>query len=100
MEVDKSFVNILVSPQYNVYKEVIVTINKKQYPVKIHLENVKSYISAQNKIRYRLVEHIHTTPPKKRGRNKIYPDGNARRQAYIERRRARIAQARLAQAVA
>ena len=34
MEVDKSFINILVSPQYNVYKEVIVMINKKQYLVK------------------------------------------------------------------
>ena len=38
MEADKTFLNFIVSPQYNVYKEVVITINKKQYLEKIPLE--------------------------------------------------------------
>ena len=47
-------------------------------------------MNAQSKIRYRLE---HNCSPHGRGRNKIFHNANARRQSFIERRRARIAQA-------
>ena len=74
-EIDKTFLNILVSPKYDSdgYKEVAIHINKKSYLVKIPYQDIKSCITAQNMIRYRLVEHIHTSPPKKHGRKRIYP---------------------------
>jgi hypothetical protein len=72
-------------------------VNKKAFLVKIPLENIKAYANDQGKIRYRLE---HNSCPHVRGRNKIYPNSNARRQAFIERRRARIAQQRVVQTVA
>ena len=93
-DIDKTFLSILVSPKYDSdgYKEVVIHINKKSYLVKIPYQDIKSCITAQNMIRYRLTEHIHS-PPKKRGRKRIYPDANARRQAFVQRRRLRLAQA-------
>ena len=94
IDIDKKFLNILVSPKYDSdgYKEVVICINKKSYLVKIPYQDIKSCITSQNMISYRLVEHTHTSPPKKRGRKRIYPDANARRQAFIQRRRLRLAQ--------
>jgi hypothetical protein len=93
METDKRFLNILCKPEYDAdgYKEVVIHINKKPYLVKIPYQDIKSCIIAQNMIRYRLAEHIHTSPPKKRGRKRIYTDAKARRQAFIQRRRTRLA---------
>ena len=84
MELDKSFIDVVVSKDYKVYSETIIYVDGKNYLVKIPVENVRTYITAQNKIRYR-VEH--TSPPRKRGRKKIYASDDERRQAYIERRR-------------
>ena len=55
-ELDKSFLDIVVSKDYKVYSETIMYIDGKNYLVKIPVENVGSYITAQNKIRYK-VEH-------------------------------------------
>ena len=84
MEADKTFLNILLSPKYNEYKEVIVSVLKKQYAVKIHTENIKSIMNAQSLIRYRMERNY---SPHQRGRNKIYPNAESRRKAFIERRR-------------
>ena len=83
-DIDKSFLDIVVSKDYKVYSETIMYIDGKNYLVKIHVENVGSYITAQNKIRYK-VEH--TSPPRKRGRKKIYDTDDERRQAFIARRK-------------
>ena len=93
MEADRTFINILVSSKYDAdgYKEVVIHINKKSYLVKVPYQDISSYITAMNMIRYRSTEHTHN-PLKKRGRKIIYPDANARRQAFIQRRTARLAQ--------
>ena len=83
-ELDKSFLDIVVSKDYKVYSETKIHIDGKDYLVKIPVENVRAYITARNKIRYK-VEH--TSPPRKRGRKKIYATDDERRQAYIERRK-------------
>ena len=83
-DIDKSFLDIVVSKDYKVYSETIMYIDGKNYLVKIPVENVGSYITAQNKIRYK-VEH--TIPPRKRGRKKIYVTDDERRQAFIARRK-------------
>ena len=89
MEADKTFINILCKPEFDVdgYKEVVISVNKKRYFVKIPYQNISSYIKAMNMIRYRTTEHIRTSPPKKRGRKKIYSSDDERRKAYIERRK-------------
>ena len=71
MEADKTFLNILVSPKYDAdgYKEVPINIHGRQYLVNIPLQNVKTCISAQNKIRYR-VEHTSPQP------EEFQPQGN------------------------
>ena len=63
MEADKTFLNILVPPKYDDdgYKEVPINIHGRQYIVNITLQNVKTCISAQNKIHYR-VEHTSPQP--------------------------------------
>ena len=53
---DKSFLDIVVSKYYKVYSETKIHIDGKDYLVKIPVENVRAYITAQNKIRYK-VEH-------------------------------------------
>ena len=83
-ELDKSFIDIVVSKDYKVSNETKMHIDGKNYLVKIPVENVRSYITAQNRIRYG-VEH--TSPPQKRGRKKINASDAERRQAYIERRK-------------
>ena len=84
MEADKSFLDIVVSKEYKVYSETKIHIDGKVYLVKIPVENVRAYVTAQNKIRYK-VEH--TSPPRKRGRKKIYVTDDERRQAFIARRK-------------
>ena len=66
---DKSFINIMCKPEYDAegYKEVLFKMYGKQYVVKVPLKNVKSFQTAQNKIRYR-VEHS----PKKEEVNRNY----------------------------
>ena len=93
MQSDRTFIDILVAPKYDTdgYKEVVIHINKKPYLVKVPYQDISSYITAMNMIRYRSTEHTHS-PPKNRGRKRIYPDANARRQAFIQRRRERLAQ--------
>ena len=67
---DKSFINIMCKPEYDAegYKEVLITMYGKQYIVKIPVKNVKTFQTAQNKIRYR-VEH---TSPRKEQANRDY----------------------------
>ena len=83
-EPDKTFIDIVVSENYHAYSDTIIHVNKKKYLVRIPVEDVRLYLTALNKIRYRL---DHTIPPNKRGRKKVYSSDDERRQAYIERRR-------------
>ena len=83
-EPDKTFIDIVVSENYHAYSDTIIHVNKKKYLVRIPVEDVRLYLTALNKIRYRLE---HTTPPHKRGRKKVYSSDDERRQAYIARRR-------------
>lgn len=71
MEVDKTFLNILMRPEYKDYEELTLKIHGKPYVVKIPKGNVKGYSQALGRIHYKLE---HTSPPQKRGRKRIYKD--------------------------
>jgi hypothetical protein len=45
-DVDKKFQDILVSSLYKDYKEVIITINKKPFLVKVPIDNIKGIMNA------------------------------------------------------
>ena len=88
MEIDDTFINIVASENYKTYADTVIYIDGKNYRVRIPTENVGLYLTAQNRIRYRVEKpKKQTSPPRKRGRKKIYDSDEERRNAYIERRR-------------
>ena len=52
MEVDKTFLNILMRPEYKYYEELTLNIHGKPYLVKIPKGNVKGYSQALGRIHY------------------------------------------------
>ena len=56
-EPDKTFIDIVVSKNYHAYSDTIICVNKKKYLVRIPVEDVRLYLTALNKIRYRFRAH-------------------------------------------
>jgi hypothetical protein len=87
IETNKTFLNILMKPEYEEYEELILKINGKPYLIKIPKGNVKGYSQALAIIHYKLE---HTSPPQKRGRKRIYKDARERKKAFIERHKPQL----------